>query len=210
MSNYKSAYKLVLHQINNMFMLTEEEKCLANDELIKCELAYNKTLICLENSGNWKYFSGDINLYNSVMYCIFLYWYSKGICQASQSLGDKVYYLNKALNAVDLFYDIDLPDIWFCEHPIGSVMGRARYGNKFIFYQNCTVGGSIGPNRKDVIYPVIGQNVIMYSYSRIIGNCKIGSNCVLASGTAVINQDVPDNSIVFGQSPNLIIKSNRR
>ena len=72
MSNYKSAYKLVLHQINNMFMLTEEEKCLANDELIKCELAYNKTLICLENSGNWKYFSGDINLYNSVLYIFVL------------------------------------------------------------------------------------------------------------------------------------------
>ena len=97
-----------------------------------------------------------------------------------------------------------LPEIWSCEHPLGAVMGRAVYGNRFFFYQGCTVGGSEKGN--ETYYPIIGNDVLMYSNSKVLGRCRIGNHVVFAANAFVINQDIPDNCIVFGQRPNLVIK----
>ena len=43
-------------------------------------------------------------------------------------LADKLYYLNKMMNGVDLYHQIELPAVWGCEHPMGSIMGRATFG----------------------------------------------------------------------------------
>lgn len=105
------------------------------------------------------------------------------------------------LNGVDLFYAIELPEHWNCEHPLSSVMGRAKYGDYFFFYQGCTVGGN-----HHLEYPVLGHHVTMYSNSKILGKSHIGSNVIIAANAYVKDTDIPDNSIVFGQFPNLTIK----
>ena len=46
----------------------------------------------------------------------------------------------------------------------------------------------------------------MFSDSKILGNSHIGNNVILAANACVINQDVPNNYIVFGQSPNIVLK----
>jgi serine O-acetyltransferase len=43
----------------------------------------------------------------------------------------------------------------------------------------------------------------------ILGNSKIGNNVILGAGACVKDQDIPDNSMVFGSSPNLIIKKKK-
>ena len=43
-----------------------------------------------------------------------------------------------------------------------------------------------------------------------MGNSHIGDNCIIGAGTLVKDEDVPENSIVFGKSPNLIIKKLNR
>ena len=142
------------------------------------------------------------------MNCIFLYWLSRELFLNRKSeLADKVYYLNKALNSVELFYEVKLPDIWTCEHPLGSVMGKAVYGNYFSFYQGCTVGGNF---KKDgtIIYPQIGHHVKMFSNSKILGNSNVGNNVIISANCYIKNQDVPNDTIVFGQSPNLTFKEN--
>ena len=88
---------------------------------------------------------------------------------------------------------------------MGSVMGRAKYGNRFSFYQGCTVGGQID-KLGNIWYPEIGNNVRMYANSSIIGKTKIGEDVIISVGCMVKNDIVPDNAIVFGSSPNLIIK----
>ncbi len=139
---------------------------------------------------------------------IFLYYLSHETYVRGESsvLCDKVYYLNKILHSVDLFYAIDLPDEFGAEHPLGSVMGRAKYGNGFFFYQGCTVGGTSDKDGKPV-YPKIGDNVWLFANSSVLGRCKIGNNVKIGAGALVKNQDVPSDCIVFGQSPNLIIKN---
>ncbi len=67
-------------------------------------------------------------------------------------------------------------------------------------YQNCTVGGNKG------FYPTLGKNFRMMSGSKILGESNVGDNVTLAANTYVKDTDIPDNSLVFGNSPNLIIK----
>ena len=119
------------------------------------------------------------------------------------SVSDKLYALNKAMASVDLFYQVELPDIFTFDHPLGSVMGRASYSDYFTFSQGCTVGNNRG------IYPRFGQSVFMLSDSNVIGDCEIGSNVIIGANAYVKDVDIPSNSLVFGQSPNLVIKENR-
>ena len=149
------------------------------------------------------------NPYHSVQYMTFLYYLSHDIYKNANAgqLCDKVYYLNKILNSVDLFYAVELPKVWSAEHPLGSIMGRAHYSDRFFFMQGCTVGGT-GLMGKEV-YPYLEENTCMYSNSTIVGNCHIGKNVKIGAGALVKNQDVPDNTVVFGQSPNLVFKENK-
>lgn len=143
---------------------------------------------------------------HTVSYTIFLYLLSNQLYKDGfEKDASYIYYLNKIMHSVDWFYAIELPDYFFAEHPLSSVLGRAQYGNYFFFYQGVTVGG----NRKEgkLCYPKLGENVVMYSDSKVLGDTKIGDNVVIAANAYVKNVVIPDNSIVFGSSPNLIIKT---
>jgi serine O-acetyltransferase len=156
---------------------------------------------------NNKYYRRDgqpcFNPWHTAQYGIFLYLLANDLFRAHGPLllCDKLYGLNKIVNAVDLFYEVELPDVFFMDHPVGTVLGRARYGRFFSFSQNITVGNNRG------IFPVIGERVAMMSGTSLIGKCQVGNNVVIASGCAIKDQDIPDNSIVFGRSPDLTIKS---
>ncbi|MBP3366690.1 MAG: hypothetical protein J6K96_06800 [Treponema sp.] len=197
---------ILIHQLKNNFMLSEKETelLMAIRENVY-RGGYNKTIECFRKA-NYKYFSEEngLNPYNSVMYCNYLYQTSHILYKEGYTeIADKVYYLNKMLNGVDLFYAIDLPEHWSCEHPLGSVMGRAQYGDYFFFYQGCTVGGN------HMNYPVIGNDVTMYSNSKILGKSHIGNNVIIGANAYVKDTDIPNDTIVFGEFPNLIFKQNK-
>jgi serine O-acetyltransferase len=209
----QTLFNLLVKQIRNLFLLEDEEyKELENNfnlVLIKVEknfsysdnkyYIYRENMLKNENKSIKPYF----NPFHSGQYTIFLYYFSYIIGKCNILLADKLYYLNKVLNGCDLFHQVELPDIFFLDHPVGSVMGRAQYDNYFSFSQNCTVGNNNG------IYPVIGKNVRMCANSMILGNCRISDNVTLGANACVKDENVPENSIVFGASPNLIIKSKR-
>lgn len=204
--------ELLKLQLNNFFVLKEEEidLLLSNFDLVlsRCETCFALSTNKYYNRNGQVYF----NPYHSVQYMIFLYFYSNTIYNVGNLntfLCDKIYYLNKMLNGVDLLYAVELPDFWGAEHPVGSVIGRAKIGNGFMFFQNCTIGGIESCDGYEV-YPIIGNNVHLYANSSIIGKCIIGDNVNIGAGALVKNQDVPRNSNVFGHSPNLIIKPKKR
>lgn len=141
----------------------------------------------------------------SVHWMIFLYRLSHILYRrGGGTAADQVYYLNKIMHSIDWFYAIELPIHFLCEHPLGSVLGKASYGDYLLIYQGTTVGGSI----KDAVlhYPVFDGNVIMFANSSVLGKSHVGSNVILSAGTKIVNQNVPSNSVVFGESPNLIVK----
>lgn len=121
-----------------------------------------------------------------------------------RSVCDKIYALNRTLGSADLYYEVELPDVFTFDHPLGAVMGRAEYSDYFEFSQGCTVGNNNG------VYPRFGERVFMMSDSKVIGDCEIGSNVIIGANACVKDQDVPSNALVFGESPNLVIKENRK
>lgn len=202
--------KLVKKQLEAYFLVLSNEETSALEScfersLVKCEFNFSHS----EN----KYFSivkdGEKEIkfdpFHSIQWMIFLYYLSHELYLIKSKLCDKVYYLNKIMHSVDLFYAVSLPDVFCAEHPLGSVMGRAEYGENFFFYQGCTVGGF---HCKDgtIVYPTIGNNVRMFANSSILGNSHIGNNVKIGAGALIKNQDVPDGCVVFGSSPNIIIK----
>lgn len=204
---------LLAQQLNNLFLLSPSEKTIIDKyfevALQKCEanfLASENKYFC-RNVGGHK--TARFNPFHSVQYMIFLYYLSHEIYlrEKATELCDKIYYLNKVMNSVDLFYAIELPDKFGAEHPLGAVMGRAIYCDGFFFYQGCTVGGTHGKNG-EIFYPELEENVQMYANSSILGKCHVGKNVKIGAGALVKNEDIPSDSLVFGQSPNLIIKQN--
>ena len=202
----KQILQQLILQLNSFFFIDEKERYIL-DEVFKTVISRCEPLFI----GGGKYFvpKALFNPYHSVKYMIFLYTLSNELFKqyGRNALSDKVYYLNKIMHS-DMFYEIELPSQWGAEHPVGSVMGRAKYGNGFFFYQCCTVGGT-KDKEGNIYYPEIGENVHMYANSSILGNCKIGNNVNIGAGAVVKNQNVPDNCTVFGLSPNLIIKRNK-
>lgn len=201
----------LLMQLKSHFFITKEEQTVIKSRfeyaIVSCEknFSHSENKYYFVEEGGAKYCR--FNPYHSVQYMTFLYYLSHDIYKNANigQLCDKIYYLNKILHSVDLFYAIELPPHWGAEHPLGSVMGRAKYNNGFFFFQGCTVGGTKTKEGRDQ-YPELGENVRMYANSSILGCSHIGNNVQIGAGALVKNQDVPDNSIVFGQSPNLIIK----
>ncbi|MDY2930762.1 MAG: transferase [Muribaculaceae bacterium] len=195
---------MLVRWLKNYFFISEEEM---NELEIASKIAINKANQNFQYSDN-KYFRG-YNRLHSVMNMIFRYYLSNELYKRNQCPGlcDKIYYLNKIMHSVDLFYAIELPQYFSAEHPLGSVMGRAKYSDGFFFYQGCTVGGT-KDKTGNIHYPEIEENCHMFANSSILGKCHIGKNVNIGAGAIVKNQDIPDNCTVFGQSPNLIIKKN--
>lgn len=145
------------------------------------------------------------NPMHTVTWAIFLYRLSRLLYLAGYIYeADCVYYLNKIMNSVEWFYQVELPVHFMAEHPLGSVLGKAEYSDYLFVYQGTTVGG----NRKENIlyYPQIGENVILYANATILGETRIGNNVIVSANSYIINEGIPDNCIVFGQSPHIFIK----
>lgn len=196
---------LLCHQLEGFFPIDDTEK-----ECIKAVWGGVKCRIekCFDQSPN-KYYhrNGEVyfNPFHAGQYTIFLYLYSREVFLSGNSLlADKIYFLNKIMSSCDLFYEVELPDFFMLDHPQGTVMGRAKYSDGLSFAQYSTVGNNRG------IYPVIGKNCEMCMNSAIIGNCHVGDNVTIGAGALVKDQDIPSNSLVFGQSPNLIIKQKKQ
>ena len=127
--------------------------------------------------------------------------------QGRIDLAEKIYFLNISTTATDLFYEVDLPLRTGCDHPLGSVIGRANFGadSSLFFRQNCNIGGNRDINGTP-IYPEVSGSLYMNPRSSIIGRCIVVGNVILANGVYVKDHGVLKNVVVFGTSPDLIVK----
>lgn len=193
-------YALLFKQLDSLFFFTVEERALIETlaDKINQRFLYN----CSNLKTKYYLDLSLISPYHSGQYTMFLYFAANTIFKENgrAEICDKIYNLLKIISGADIYYEVNLPDIFMFDHPTGTVLGRAAYGNGFVFSQGCTVGNNKG------IYPVIGEFVIMNSNSKIIGNCKIGNNVILSANTFVKDTDIPPYSLVFGGDKNLIIK----
>ena len=156
---------------------------------------------------NDKYFSKNNTVYfdylNTNHYAALLYLLShllwKNGCDIR--IATKVYYLNKIMHGLDVYYEVTLPEIFKFTHSVGTVLGRAKYSDYLIVSQGVTIGGN-----KDFVYPNIGTGVILYSGSSVIGDCSIGDNNCISVGTIVREVNTPCDSIVYNEGSKVSFK----
>jgi serine O-acetyltransferase len=151
------------------------------------------------------------NHLHSDQYSMFLYFVSRAlfIKGADPKLCTKVFYLNKILHGIDVFYEIELPDIFCFSHCVGTVLGRAKYSNYFLVYQNCTIGSSRQQKNGNNDYPILGDYLAVYKGASILGKCDVGNNCKISCNSLLMDEDLPQNSIYIGTNKNRIIKTNQ-
>ncbi|AIE86627.1 serine acetyltransferase [Fimbriimonas ginsengisoli Gsoil 348] len=161
---------------------------------------------CFRNINKKYYREGNDILFShlhSDHWAMFLYLVSNTVYRAGdENVAAKLFILNKALHGVDAFYGIGLPETFLFVHPVGTVLGNAKYGNYFVTYQNCAIGAT------ESGYPTFGDGVVFYAKSSCLGGCQIGDEVVFGANSFLIDKDVPSNSVVIGQFPGQKIKPN--
>jgi len=113
----------------------------------------------------------------------------------------RLFILNKALNGLDLYFEVEMGEHFLIGHTVGTVFAKATYGKYCVFHQGCTIG------RQDDKRPILGDGTVMFPGSRIIGDCVVNENTVLSAGVNLINYSTPGNCIVFeGKGSRPIVK----
>ena len=112
--------------------------------------------------------------------------------------------LNKARNGILIMYDTELPRHFLLIHTVGTMLGKAAYGDYFVATQNVTVGMNKGRA------PTFGRGVVLYPNSTVIGNCIIGDFSRIATGSTVLDSSCPAHSVVSGAYPDFRINPSTR
>jgi len=186
----------VCNQINTFF----PDKDKAENSLIMpyLELTLERLYFCFSKICS-KYYNnnGEIsfNNRNSDHWATFLYFLSNTIFSEKNAypfLCEKLFLLNKLMNGCDIYFEIKLPDIFLLVHPVGAVLGRAKYSDYLVIYQQVNIGSSSGKS------PVLGEYLTLRPGSRVLGGCIIGNNCELGANSLLIDSNLDSNTLYVG------------
>ncbi len=85
---------------------------------------------------------------------------------------------------------------FFIDHGSGVVIGETtEIGDDVLLYQGVTLGGT--GNERGKRHPTLGNNVVVGTGGKVLGNIRIGDNVKIGAGSVVV-RNVPDNSTVVG------------
>lgn len=108
--------------------------------------------------------------------------------------------LGRQIGQIELFYSSSIGQAFKINHGVGTVVGaRCIIGDNCTIHQNCTLGDRNGGR------PSIGNNVIIYTGSMVLGNITIGDNSIIGANS-VVTRSCPPGSVLIG-SPARIIRT---
>lgn len=83
------------------------------------------------------------------------------------------------------------------DHGMGVIIGEtAVVGDRITIYHGTTLGGT-GNEKGIKRHPTVGNDVIIGSGAKVLGNINIGSNSKIGAN-AVVLEDVPEGATVVG------------
>ena len=124
----------------------------------------------------------------------------------------KLYFLARAISqfsrfitGIEIHPGASIGNRLLIDHGMGVVIGEtAIVGDDCTIYHQVTLGGT-GKERKKR-HPTIGNNVIVGSGSKVLGNITIGDNVKIGANSVLLS-DTPSNVTVVGV-PAKIVKKN--
>lgn len=184
----------VSNQLTNFFPDNKQYDVLIDKYL---DGALLRLEVCISAVKMWK--KGEFDYLHSSQYATFLYYLSNEIWRNTneKELPTKLFLLNKALNGIDVFYEVEMPEIFFIGHSVGIVIAKATYNNYLVLYQNSTIGKNHG------VAPVVAEGTIVYPNASIIGDCNVSRFTTISQGVSLIDRSTPQNSLVFQSAEGL-------
>lgn len=203
--------ELLIKPIDGIYGLNDIEKKIIEEAM---DETYERCINCFSAIKDPYYSVDGICPYHLGQYMTFLYFLGNTIYikymdegstnQYAQNLCDKMFMTSLTISSADIYYKHEMPDIFLPAHPLGAVItGKAKIGNYFLFMQGCNIGINNGKG------PVLGEGVVMWGNSKIVGDCHVGNHVMFAANSYIKDMDIPDNSIVYGQFPDVKIKENQ-
>ena len=199
----------IAKQLSHNFPLGDSYEQLCAEIWRGLPLALERVDYCFSRS-KAKYFQTDgVASFSPLVtdqYAMFLYFLANTIYleTANTVIADQLYALNKMLHGIDVFYQVELPKVFLFVHSVGTVLGRAKYGEGLVVYQGVTVGGDL-----KLDYPTIGKGVGLFSNCSVIGASVLGDGVAVSARTTIINDVIPPGKVCFGQHPNLQCKQSK-
>lgn len=104
--------------------------------------------------------------------------------------------LGRSLTGIEIHPGARIGRRFFIDHGMGVVIGEtSEIGDDVLMYQNVTLGGTGKERGKR--HPTIGNNVVLGTGAKVLGNIRIGDFVKVGAGSVVI-RSVPDYSTVVG------------
>jgi serine O-acetyltransferase len=96
----------------------------------------------------------------------------------------------------------------FIDHGMAVVIGETSIiGNDVTIYQGVTLGGT--GKEKGKRHPTIGDDVVIGSGAKVLGNINVGKNCRVGAGSVVL-RSIPDNSTIVGVPGHIVLRNGKR
>jgi len=104
--------------------------------------------------------------------------------------------LTRLCTGIEIHPGAEIDSGIFIDHGMGVVIGEtSEIGDDVLLYQNVTLGGTGKERGKR--HPTIGNNVVIGTGAKILGDIRIGNYVKVGAGSVVI-RSVPDHSTVIG------------
>jgi serine O-acetyltransferase len=186
---------LAARQVNAMF--PDGTEVVAADLAGAVSEALPRLEHCFSHVSNKYFFDGAHVIFDHLhgdQYAMWLYLLSNEIHRqrGPAAACKKLFLLNKALHGCDAYYEVELPSIFLFVHPLATVLGRARYSDYLLVYQRCGVGSNHD------VYPTLGEFTTLRPGAAVLGRSRLGRNCTVAAEALVMDRDLPDDVVYFG------------
>lgn len=103
---------------------------------------------------------------------------------------------SRTMTGIEIHPGASIGRRFFIDHGMGIVIGEtSEIGDDVLMYQNVTLGGTGKEAGKR--HPTIGNEVVIGTGAKILGNIRIGDHVKVGAGSVVV-RSVPDHSTVVG------------
>ena len=116
--------------------------------------------------------------------------------------------LSRFMTGIEIHPGATIGKSLFIDHGMGVVVGETSViGDNVTIFQGATLGGTGKERGKR--HPTIGNNVVIGTGAKILGNITVGDN-VQVGANAVVIRDVPPNSTIVGVPGRIARKEGKR